>query len=293
MSTRYQVPYEAAYEKWKSSRERVDLEYLALPAAPFADVVRSEEETRSVIGKQETRLRKVSSVAVHVRRVRARVETEKKKNQKYPETLADLADAKPSLKNKPDAWGTDLRYVVEGDKAIVTSAGPDKTFDTPDDVTIDTQKQLETRAALHELAKKVNVRRTATGNWPANLEEMKKSSGASRLPSLARTPKDGWGNELVYTAPKDDTSVPTLASIGPDGEAGSADDIQITLDADKVRVGIRQDDLFERLADEIARARHHFEERVDPELAGKQNLFDRALVDVLVYRSGDVPSRIW
>ena len=64
-------------------------------------------------------------------------------------------------------------------------------------------------------------------------------------------------------------------------------------DPDKVRVGIGRDDLFERLADEIARARKHFQERVDPELAGKQNLFDRALVDVLVYRSRNVPSRIW
>ena len=64
-------------------------------------------------------------------------------------------------------------------------------------------------------------------------------------------------------------------------------------DPEKVRVGIRRDDLFDRLADEIARARKHFVERVDPELAGKQNLFDRALVDVLVYRSGDVPSPIW
>jgi hypothetical protein len=64
-------------------------------------------------------------------------------------------------------------------------------------------------------------------------------------------------------------------------------------DPEKVRVGIRQDDLFERLADEIARARRHFEERVDPELARKANLFDRALVDVLVFRSRGVPSRIW
>ena len=64
-------------------------------------------------------------------------------------------------------------------------------------------------------------------------------------------------------------------------------------DPEKVRNGIRQDDVFERLSDEIARARKHFEERVDPELASKQNLFDRALVDVLVYRSRDVSSRIW
>ncbi len=62
---------------------------------------------------------------------------------------------------------------------------------------------------------------------------------------------------------------------------------------EKVRVGIRQDDLFERMADEIARAREHFEERVDPELASKHGFFDRALVDVLVYRSRDVRSPIW
>jgi len=62
---------------------------------------------------------------------------------------------------------------------------------------------------------------------------------------------------------------------------------------EKVRAGIRQDDLFERMADEIERARRHFAQRVDPELVGKQNLFDRALVDVLVYRSQDVPSPIW
>jgi hypothetical protein len=64
-------------------------------------------------------------------------------------------------------------------------------------------------------------------------------------------------------------------------------------DPEKVRIGIRLDDLFERMSDEIERARRHFEERVDPELAAKRNLFDRALVDVLVYRSREVPSRIW
>jgi hypothetical protein len=64
-------------------------------------------------------------------------------------------------------------------------------------------------------------------------------------------------------------------------------------DPEKVRTGIRNDDLFERLSDEIARARKHFVERVDPELAAKHSLFERALVDVLVYRSRDVPSRIW
>lgn len=61
----------------------------------------------------------------------------------------------------------------------------------------------------------------------------------------------------------------------------------------RVRRGIEEDDLFERLRPEIEEARAWFEERVDPDVARKTKAFDRALVDVLVYRSGDVPSRIW
>lgn len=63
--------------------------------------------------------------------------------------------------------------------------------------------------------------------------------------------------------------------------------------ADRVRAGIAADDLFERLANEIREARLFFEARVDAEAAAKTNAFDRALVDVLVFRSGRVPSRIW
>ncbi len=60
-----------------------------------------------------------------------------------------------------------------------------------------------------------------------------------------------------------------------------------------VRAGIENDDLFERMKEELAEARAYFESRVDPEVAGKDNAFDRALVDVLVLRSGGVRSRIW
>lgn len=60
-----------------------------------------------------------------------------------------------------------------------------------------------------------------------------------------------------------------------------------------VAEGIRQDDLFERLRDEFAEARAFFAERVDPELVRKDNFIDRAIVDVLLCGSRDVPSRIW
>jgi len=61
----------------------------------------------------------------------------------------------------------------------------------------------------------------------------------------------------------------------------------------KVRAGIESDDLFDRLRPELTEARVYYESRVAPEVASKTNAFDRALVDVLVFRSGGVHSRIW
>jgi hypothetical protein len=62
---------------------------------------------------------------------------------------------------------------------------------------------------------------------------------------------------------------------------------------EKVRAGIEADDLFERLRAELAEARAFFDERVDAEVAARTNAFGRALVDVLVYRSRSVRSKIW
>ena len=63
--------------------------------------------------------------------------------------------------------------------------------------------------------------------------------------------------------------------------------------AERVRAGIEADDLFDRLRPELDEARAFFEERVDPDVVAKSNAFDRALVDVLVFRSGRICSRIW
>jgi hypothetical protein len=63
--------------------------------------------------------------------------------------------------------------------------------------------------------------------------------------------------------------------------------------SEKVREGIQADDLFERLREELSEARAFFEERVEPEVAERSNAFGRALVDVLVFRSRAVRSKIW
>jgi hypothetical protein len=63
--------------------------------------------------------------------------------------------------------------------------------------------------------------------------------------------------------------------------------------ADKVKAGIEADDLFERLREELEEARAFFEERVEADVAARTNAFGRAVVDVLIYRSRAVRSRIW
>ena len=62
---------------------------------------------------------------------------------------------------------------------------------------------------------------------------------------------------------------------------------------DRVRRGIQGDDVFERLHEELEEAREYFESRVTATVATKSNAWGRALVDVLVYRSSHVTSRIW
>ena len=60
----------------------------------------------------------------------------------------------------------------------------------------------------------------------------------------------------------------------------------------KILDGIANDSLFEAMADEINEGRELFKSRVTPEIYG-QNIYDRALVDVLVKSKGHVKSKIW
>jgi hypothetical protein len=61
----------------------------------------------------------------------------------------------------------------------------------------------------------------------------------------------------------------------------------------KLVQGIQNDTLFESMKDEIEEGRQHFRSRVTAEIAGT-NLFDRALVDILLKQRGqNIKSKIW
>lgn len=62
---------------------------------------------------------------------------------------------------------------------------------------------------------------------------------------------------------------------------------------EKIVEGIQNDSLFDVLKDEIEEGADLYESRVDPDLQNTSNFYNRAIVDILVKRSGDIESKIW
>ena len=62
---------------------------------------------------------------------------------------------------------------------------------------------------------------------------------------------------------------------------------------EKVRSGIMKDTLFNLLAEDLEEGRRLYRSRVSEELRVKSNFYGRAIVDVLIYRSRGIPSKIW
>ncbi len=62
---------------------------------------------------------------------------------------------------------------------------------------------------------------------------------------------------------------------------------------DKVKEGIKKDNIFELLAEELEEGREHFRTRISPEMEQSEHLFDRAIVDVMIKQAGKIESPIW
>jgi len=61
---------------------------------------------------------------------------------------------------------------------------------------------------------------------------------------------------------------------------------------DKILEGIENDSLFDVMAEEIEEGRELFKSRVT-DIIFKQNIYDRALIDVLIKSKGHIKSKIW
>ncbi|HEX9021755.1 MAG TPA: hypothetical protein VF903_10895 [Nitrospirota bacterium] len=61
----------------------------------------------------------------------------------------------------------------------------------------------------------------------------------------------------------------------------------------KVKEGIEKDSLFEILTEELAEGKKYYESMVDEEVRKNTNLFNEAVVDVLIRQAGKIKSEIW
>jgi len=61
---------------------------------------------------------------------------------------------------------------------------------------------------------------------------------------------------------------------------------------DKIAEGVQNDTLFDVMAGEIQEGRDLYQSRVAPDLLGR-NLYDRAIIDLLVRSKAHVESPMW
>ena len=62
---------------------------------------------------------------------------------------------------------------------------------------------------------------------------------------------------------------------------------------EEIRKGIKNDNVFDLLAEEIERGRKLYVSRVAPEVQRRVNYYNQAIVDILIKQYGNVESDIW
>jgi hypothetical protein len=62
---------------------------------------------------------------------------------------------------------------------------------------------------------------------------------------------------------------------------------------EEIRNGIKNDNVFDVLAEEIERGKKLYVSRVSPEIQKNRDFFSQALVDILIKQYGNVESTIW
>ena len=71
-----------------------------------------------------------------------------------------------------------------------------------------------------------------------------------------------------------------------------AGDIRI-YNQETISRGIREDNLFELLVEQLNEGLEHYSSRVDPQLLSTTNFFHRAIVDEILNKQAETESFIW
>ena len=62
---------------------------------------------------------------------------------------------------------------------------------------------------------------------------------------------------------------------------------------DKIKEGIEKDTFFDAVAGELEEGRELYRSRLAPDLYGRTNFYDRAVVDIIIRSKGHLKSKIW
>ncbi len=62
---------------------------------------------------------------------------------------------------------------------------------------------------------------------------------------------------------------------------------------EKIKEGIENDTFFDAVAAELEEGRELYKSRLSPELYGRTNFYDRAVVDIIIRSKGHIKSKIW
>ncbi len=61
----------------------------------------------------------------------------------------------------------------------------------------------------------------------------------------------------------------------------------------KVKEGIENDTVFDLLNNELQEGREHYLTRVSTEVENREQIYDRAIVDIMIKQAGKIKSSIW
>ncbi len=61
----------------------------------------------------------------------------------------------------------------------------------------------------------------------------------------------------------------------------------------KIESGIKNDNLFDVLEEDLKKGRELYRSRVSPDISERTNYFNQAVVDILVKKGGKIESDIW
>lgn len=146
-----------------------------------------------------------------------------------PTTLHEVVPAgKGPVVLEHDAWGNVIRYTAASDDYILRSVGPDGLTETSDDIVARRGTELSVRGApahsrtetvIHSLRRLVLEYRRRTGALPDDLSSL---PDAGLAPYLGTA--DEWGHPILYV--RIGTRF-TLTAPGPDGRAGTPDDLSV------------------------------------------------------------------